>query len=98
MRFEQSPVPSQEELVHEYIQAYKAYREIADRRTSDLKVLDGLKDDAQSSAMIDTQQELLDSTSGEEGRAMDKYVAIGERLNEETKAKYLNPNSPDYLG
>lgn len=90
--------PSQEDLARQYMVAYNEYREIADKRLSDLKVLDGLRDDAQSQEMIDKQQELLDSTRGEEDRAMERYSAIGERLTEETKRKYLTPGSPDYLG
>ncbi len=91
MGFEQlTSEPSQEQLAQDYLAAYAEYREISDRRLSDLKILDGLRDDAQSQDMIDAQQELLDSTAGEERMAMEKYVAIGEKLTAETKDKYLS--------
>jgi len=91
MGFEQlASEPSQEQLAQDYLAAYAEYKEISDRRLSDLKILDGLRDDAQSQDMIDAQQELLDSTAGEERMAMEKYVAIGEKLTAETKDKYLS--------
>lgn len=91
MGFEQlASEPSQEQLAQDYLAAYAEYREISDRRLSDLKILDGLRDDAQSQDMIDAQQELLDSTAGEERMAMEKYIAIGEKLTAETKDKYLS--------
>ncbi len=89
MSFEQPQEPSQEQLAQDYLSAYAEYKAISDRRLSDLKILDGLRDDAQSQEMIDAQQELLDSTAGEERRAMEKYAAIGEKLTPETKDKYL---------
>ena len=84
-----SQEPSQEQLAQDYLAAYAEYKAISDKRLSDMKVLDGLKDDAQSQEMIDKQQELYDSTRGEEERAMERYAAIGEKLTPETKDKYL---------
>ncbi len=99
MSFETSDAgPSQEQLAREYIAAYAEYKEISDRRNSDTKILDGLRDDGQSQEMFQRQQELLDSTAGEERRAMEKYVAIGDKLTAETRDRYLTPGSPEYLG
>ncbi len=99
MGFEQpASEPSQEQLAQEYIAAYAEYKEISDRRNSDTKILDGLRDDGQSQEMFQRQQELLDSTAGEERRAMEKYVAIGDKLTAETRDKYLKPGSPEFLG
>ncbi|MDQ5969236.1 MAG: hypothetical protein QG579_393 [Patescibacteria group bacterium] len=90
MSFEQFPTePSQEQLVQDYLSAYEEYKTITDKRSSDLKVLDGLRDDSQSQEAVTKQQELYDSTRGEQERALEKYKAIGEKLTPETKDKYL---------
>lgn len=80
---------NQARLAQEYLDAYADYREIADKRNNDLRVLDKLRDESISPEMIAKQEELLSSSREAEEIAMDKYVKIGEKLTEETKDKYL---------
>lgn len=89
MNEERLQVESQEQLANDYLVAYAQYKEIADKRTSDLKVLDGLRDDAQSADAIAEQKALYDSTRGEEERALERCNAIRAKLTPETIDKFL---------
>ena len=91
MNFEQPPIEeeSQEQLAKDYLSAYEEYKKIADRRSSDLRVLDKLRDEVAPQRMIDEQQALFDSSREEEEAALDRYIKIGDKLTPETKDKYL---------
>jgi hypothetical protein len=80
---------TQEKLVGEYIVAYEEYRKIADERLVYLSILDFLREKDAPSQMIFGQEDLHTSLREKEQFAMARYVAIGEKLTEETKNKYL---------
>ncbi len=93
MGFEQLPIEedatSQEQLAMDYLDAYKEYKKISEKRLNDLKLLDSLRDEASSPETIMEQEELLASSREEEQMAMEKYVKIAEKLTPETKDKIL---------
>ncbi|QQR64577.1 hypothetical protein IPH92_03380 [Candidatus Kaiserbacteria bacterium] len=80
---------NQAKLAQEYLDAYADYREIADRRSNDLRILDKLRDEAVSPESIAEQEALFASTHDAEEMAMKKYVEIGKKLTEQTKNEYL---------
>lgn len=90
MDFEQAPAePTQEQLAQEYLAAYEEYKAISGRRTSELRILDTLRNGDAPQSAIEEQQALFDSLRDEEERLLERYRVIGEKLTPETKDRYL---------
>jgi hypothetical protein len=79
----------QERLANEYLEAYDAYKKIADQRSNDLRILDKLREEEAPREMIDEQQSLYQSVRDAEEIALQRYSSIGEKLTAETEEKYL---------
>ena len=85
---------TQVELAQDYLVAYREYKEIEAKKIKGLRTLEVLKDEHAQRGLILRQREILDALDIDEKDAIERYTAIGEKLDPETWKKHLDLNHP----